>query len=112
MLRQRKKGETMKDIMMKNKAEKLCLISKIWMTALVLVVLMVFTSQGYAASTEKSKEDQSKEITLFDPFALKTYKQTENKKNLGIDKPLRNSQIRIPFRPGTRSPFRPTGLNR
>jgi len=101
----------MKDIMMKNKAKKLCLISKIWMFTLVLVVLTVFTSQGYAASNEKSKEDQSKEITLFDPFALKTYKQTENKKNSGIDKPLRNTQIRIPFRPvrntQVRIPFRP-----
>jgi hypothetical protein len=109
--------EERNNIMTKNKTKKIVLISKSWMFSLVLITLMVFSSIGYAALIEKTKEDSSKEKTLLDPFQLITYKVDSEKKSDKDKNTLSSSSatirpaIRIPFRPELRSPFRPTGLN-
>lgn len=107
----------MKNLVIKNKTKKFALISRVWIFTLFLAVVTFIASVGYAASTEKSKANQPKEVTVLDPFQLIIYKVDNQKiSNIATERLLTSTvrirpKIRIPCRPILRSPFRPTFLN-
>jgi hypothetical protein len=116
----------MEDAARLNKKRTLSLTSKALMLSLILVIVAVVTSVAHSATASDNKQNVSdvslsRLITLFDPFALKTYEYESKGKvflstegssllsnNTGstmhrMEKP----QIRIPFRPEVRSVFKP-----
>ena len=114
----------MKNAARKNKKGTLSLTSKMLILTFILVAVAVATPVTYASKDNNSDVRFREMITLFDPFAIKTYNiegtslRNTDSSNASSTNTLRTNfsltnrpQIRIPFRPIARSPFKPTYLN-
>jgi hypothetical protein len=116
----------MKNAAGKNNKKILSQTSKMFILMFVLIAIAIVTPVAYASKDNKSDDKQSRDrITMFDPFAIKTFNiegtnliSTDNSNpsntntlTLKTTSFVNRLQIRIPFRPIARSPFKPTYLN-
>ena len=83
--------------------------SQIFFGVLVLVVVVYISTMSYAILDDGSDEQPTRQMSFFDPFALRTIEPVTDSTS-GL--PVSGSEIilppiRVPFRPVVRSPFRP-----
>ena len=88
---------------------KLILKTKIFLGALVLLVVVYISSISYAVLDDDSDEPLTMQMSFFDPFTLRTIELVaENTSGLPVSGGVITlPPIRIPARPVIRSPFRP-----
>jgi len=88
---------------------KLILKTKIFLGALVLLVVVYISTISYAVLNDDSDKSLTGQMSFFDPFTLRTIKPVvENTSGLPVSgSVITLPPIRIPFRPAMRSPFRP-----
>jgi len=87
----------------------LILKTKIFLGALVLLVVVYISTISYAVLDDDSDEPLTGQMSFFDPFTLRTIEPVaENTSRLPVSgSVITLPPIRIPFRPAMRSPFRP-----
>lgn len=83
--------------------------TKIFLGALVLLVVVYISSVSYAVLDDDSDEPFTRQMSFFDPFTLRTIGLvTDNTSGLPVSGGVITlPPIRIPVRPAMRSPFRP-----
>jgi hypothetical protein len=87
----------------------LILRTKIFLGALVLLIVVYISTISYAVSNDDSDELLTGRMSFFDPFTLRTVTPVAEHMS---EMPISGSvitlpPIRIPIRPAIRSPFRP-----
>ncbi len=114
----------MKDVWIRNNKNKIGLKSKILLGGLALAVIIGLGTAAYGASdnTDNKNKLLLGQMSLFDPFTLQSTRvsvarsESKSESDPGMDIillaeamkiKLQPLQIRIPFRPALRSPFRP-----
>ena len=83
--------------------------AKIFLGALVLLVVVYISMISYAALENGSDAPRTGRMDFFDPFTLRTIELVaENTSGLPVSgSVITLPPIRIPIRPAMRSPFRP-----
>jgi hypothetical protein len=79
------------------------------LAVLVLGVVLSFVGPSVLAASKGDEKSSEKQATLFDPFAMQTVALASGNGNAVVPAELKLTRraIRIPFRPGLRSAFRP-----
>ncbi len=80
------------------------------LAVLVLGVVLSFVEPSvFAASKKEGEKSSEKQATLFDPFAMQSVALASGDGTAVVPAELKLTRrtIRIPFRPGLRSAFRP-----
>lgn len=84
-----------------------------WKSALLAVlvvgVVLSFVEPSVFAASKDGEKSSAKQATLFDPFAMQTVALASGNGTAVVPAELKLTRrpIRIPFRPGLRSAFRP-----
>jgi len=102
-------GDKVKKKLMWRK-NKLILKTKIFLGALVLLIVVYISTISYAVLNDDSDEPLAGQMSFFDPFTLRTIEPvSENTSGLPVSgSVITLPPIRIPIRPAIRSPFRPS----
>jgi len=103
---------------------KSSIMSKIWLGAVVLAVVVWLGAAARAGAASSSTINDKlllDELSLFNPFTLQSTNIKTAESGSGVDSgpivllgagPMSRPPIRIPYRPPLRSPFRPPLLYR
>ncbi len=79
--------------------------TKIFLGALVLLIVVYISTISYAVLDNDSDEPLTGQMSFFDPFTLRTIEPVAEK--ISEMPMITLPPIRIPVRPAMRSPFRP-----
>jgi len=79
------------------------------LAVLVLGVVLSFVEPSVFAASKEGEKSSEKQATLFDPFAMQSVALASGDGTAVVPAELKLTRraIRIPFRPGMRSAFRP-----
>lgn len=79
------------------------------LAVLVLGVVLSLVEPSVFAASKEGEKSSEKQVTLFDPFAMQTVALASGDGTAAAPTELKLTRrtIRIPFRPGLRSAFRP-----
>lgn len=82
---------------------------KVLLAVLVLGIMASLVGPSVFAASKTDDKSSDKQATLFDPFAMQAVALSSSNLNAADQAELRLTRraIRIPFRPGLRSAFRP-----
>jgi hypothetical protein len=106
-------------LFVRSSKSKFSIMSKIWLGAVVLAVIVGLGAAAHAGAASSSTIDKKlllDELSLFNPFTLQSMKPAESGNGTEADSgpivllgagPTSRPPIRIPYRPPLRSPFRP-----
>lgn len=80
---------------------------RVLLTVLVLGIVASLLTPAILAAPKTDNASSGKQATVFDPFAMQTVALAGDHATAPVELKLTRQTIRIPFRPGLRSAFKP-----